>query len=134
MGLKYLLDTNICIYISKEKPESVKQHFEKTALGEMAMSMITYGELLYGAHKSHSHQKAIQKLHQVIELIPPLTLPMDVAEYYAKIRALLAKKGKPIGNNDLWIAAHALSLDIILVTNNQKEFKRIAELKIENWV
>ncbi|OGO94037.1 MAG: hypothetical protein A3F41_04600 [Coxiella sp. RIFCSPHIGHO2_12_FULL_44_14] len=66
--------------------------------------------------------------------IPPLPLPTDVADYYGKNRSLFAKKGIPIGNNDLWIAAHALSLDVILVANNEKEFKRIAELKIENWV
>ena len=133
MGLKYLLDTNICIYIANEKPEQVRHHFEKTAFGEVAMSMITYGELLYGAHKSHSHQKAVQKLKEIVALIPALPLPNEAAEHYGKIRNVLEKKGKIIGGNDLWIASHALSLGVTLITNNEKEFKRISELKIENW-
>lgn len=98
------------------------------------MSTITYGELLYGVYKSQYSEKAIKQLESLTHYIPPLPLPTDVADYYGKNRSLFAKKGIPIGNNDLWIAAHALSLDVILVANNEKEFKRIAELKIENWV
>ena len=133
MKLKYMLDTNICIYIAKKQPANVLHRFEKISVGEMAMSTITYGELLYGANKSQYREKTIAKLEELSHFIPPLPLPTDVGEYYGKIRSMLEKKGQPIGNNDLWIAAHALSLDIILVTNNEKEFKRIAELKIENW-
>ena len=132
-ALKYLLDTNICIYIAKEKPVAVQQQFERMSVGEVAMSVITYGELLYGANKSQYREKVLKQLHHLSSYIPPLPLPVDVAEQYGQIRSLLAKKGQPIGNNDLWIAAHALSLDVILVTNNEKEFRRIAELKIENW-
>ncbi|OGT25814.1 MAG: plasmid maintenance protein [Gammaproteobacteria bacterium RIFCSPLOWO2_02_FULL_42_14] len=133
MSLKYMLDTNICIYISKKKPATVLTRFEQTLPGEIGMSIITYSELLYGAYKSQLHQQAIQKLTALTHFIPVLPLPNAVAEYYAKIRSLLEKKGEPIGGNDLLIAAHALSLGVILVTNNEKEFKRIAELKIENW-
>lgn len=132
-SLKYLLDTNICIYITKEKPIAVRDRFEQLNIGEVAMSAITYGELLYGAEKSQHRDNVLAHLRQLTNYIPPLPLPNDVAEHYGEIRALLAKKGQPIGNNDLWIAAHALSLDVILVTNNEKEFRRIAELKIENW-
>ncbi len=134
MKLTYMLDTNICVYIAKEKPTSVLHRFERLRVGEVAMSTITYGELLYGAHKSQYREKATKQLEALTHFIPPLPLPTDVADYYGKIRNTLARKGTPIGNNDLWIAAHALSLDIILVTNNEKEFQRIAELKIENWV
>ena len=133
MELKYLLDTNMCIYIKKQKPITVLKRFEEISDGEMGMSVITYCELLYGAHKSQERERAIQKLESLIQFVPALPLPNNVAEYYAKIRALLEKKGQPIGANDLLIAAHALSLDVILVTNNEKEFKRIAELRIENW-
>lgn len=133
MTLKYMLDTNICIYISKKKPVSVLNRFEETSSGEIGMSIITYSELLYGAHKSQFHEQAIQKLNALTQFIPVLPLPNAIAEHYAKIRKLLEKKGTPIGSNDLLIAAHALSRDVILVTNNEKEFKRIAELKIENW-
>lgn len=133
MELKYLLDTNICIYIAKEKPLNVLKRFESISVGELAMSTITYGELLYGANKSQRQRKAIEKLSALASLIPPLPIPTDAAEHYGKIRSLLEKKGKPIGNNDLWIAAHALSTNVILVTNNQKEFARVPTLRIENW-
>ncbi|MCX7120574.1 MAG: type II toxin-antitoxin system VapC family toxin [Gammaproteobacteria bacterium] len=133
MTLKYLLDTNICIYISKKKPVSVLNRFEKTESGEIGMSIITYSELLYGAHKSQFKEKAIHTLKSLTQFIPVLPLPNSVADYYARIRVLPERKGKPIGGNDLLIAAHALSLDVILVTNNEKEFNRIAELRIENW-
>jgi len=134
MPLSYILDTNICIYIAKQKPISVLNQFEKMAVGEIAMSTITYGELLYGAWKSQSKQKAIKQLESLAHLIPPLPLPTNAAEYYGKIRSSLEKKGNIIGNNDLWIAAHTLSLGTTLVTNNEKEFKRVPGLKVENWV
>lgn len=134
MPLRYLLDTNICIYIAKQKPISVLQRFEKMEVGEVAMSAITYGELLYGAEKSQHAKKSKKILEELSALIPPLSLTIEVGEYYAHIRATLEKQGKPIGNNDLWISSHALALDIILVTNNLKEFSRIPHLKIENWV
>lgn len=132
-ALRYLLDTDICIYITKEKPKEVKDRFSQLSIGEVAMSAITYGELLYGAEKSKHRSNVLEHLNQLANYIPPLPLSIDVAENYGKIRAFLAKKGQPIGNNDLWIAATALSLDIILVTNNEKEFRRVKELKIENW-
>ena len=93
--LKYMLDTNICIYISKKKPESVLNRFEQQSSGDIGMSIITYSELLYGAHKSQLHAQAIQKLTALTHFIPVLPLPNSIAEYYAKIRLLLEKKGKP---------------------------------------
>ena len=134
MGLRYLLDTNICIYIAKKKPTSVLQRFEKIEIGEVAMSIITYGELLLGAEKSNHPKKTKDILKELAGLIPPLPLTINVGEHYAKIRAALEKKGKPIGNNDLWISAHALALNTILVTNNLKEFSRVPHLKVENWI
>lgn len=134
MKLRYLLDTNICIYIAKQKPVSVLNKFEKLQVGSVGMSIITYGELLYGAYKSQSHKKTIAFLEDLVSLIPPLPLPTDAAKHYGEIRGKLEKQGKPIGNNDLWIASHALAMELILVTNNQKEFSRILKLKLENWV
>lgn len=134
MQLKYLLDTNICIYIAKQKPLNVLKRFKALSVGQMAMSTITYGELLYGAVKSQSSKKSLENLEKLSHFIPPLPLPTDVGEYYGKIRCLLEKKGTPIGDNGLWIAAHSLSLDVALVTNNQKEFKRVKGLLVENWV
>jgi len=134
MRLRYLLDTNICIYIAKKKPTAVMKKFEKMEVGEIAMSMITFGELLYGANKSHSPNQAHKKLIELTTLIPALPLNNDVALRYGDIRLNLEKIGKPIGNNDLWIASHACALKVILVTNNLKEFNRVPNLKIENWV
>ncbi len=118
----------------KQKPKSVSEKFEQLAVGMVGMSAITYGELLYGAQKSQYAKKAAQVVQQFCDYIPPLPLSLKVPEYYANIRAELEKKGKTIGNNDLWIAAHCLELNIILVTNNEKEFSRVEQLKIENWV
>jgi tRNA(fMet)-specific endonuclease VapC len=134
MSLSYLLDTNICIYIAKQKPVAVLRRFEQIAVGEIGISIITYGELLYGAKKSHHPKKALTVLDELISLIPPLPMPTHAAKCYGDIRSELEKKGKMIGNNDLWIAAHALALDLVLVTNNMKEFSRVAHLKSENWV
>ncbi len=134
MALLYLLDTNICMYIAKKKPPKVLQQFEKMAVGQISMSIITYGELLYGIEKSDHPQKSKKILEELITLIPVLPLTSEVGEYYGHIRAILEKKGKLIGNNDLWIAAHALSLKMTLVTNNIKEFSRVPHLKVINWV
>ena len=98
------------------------------------MSAITYGELLYGAQKSQQSSKALMNLDGLIGLISPLPISTDVAKYYGQIRSYLEKQGKTIGNNDLWIAAHALSEELILVTNNIKEFAKVPDLKVENWV
>lgn len=134
MSLRYLLDTDICIYITKQKPASVLEKFETLAVGEVGISTITYGELFYGAHKSQHSQKTLHLLEALIGLVPPLPMPTETGKHYGKIRSELEKKGKIIGNNDLWIAAHALALELILVTNNEREFSRIPHLKVENWV
>jgi len=134
MALRYLLDTNICIYIAKQKPIKVLNQFEQLEIGEVGMSTITYGELLFGAYKSHHPKKTLLVLEELSGLIPPLPISTETGKYYGQIRNSLEKQGKLIGNNDLWIAAHTLALNLILVTNNEKEFSRIAHLKIENWV
>jgi tRNA(fMet)-specific endonuclease VapC len=134
MTLRYLLDTNICIYIAKQKPLNVLNKFEQMEIGSMAISIISYGELLYGAMKSNQPKKTISLLKELTGLIPPLPLPTDAAESYGYIRSELEKQGKPIGNNDLWIASHALAMNLIIVTNNHREFSRIPKLQVENWV
>lgn len=129
-----LLDTNICIYIRRERPERVRVRLADQRVGSVAMSVITWGELLYGAHHSQHAAIARAKLARLAHLIPILPLPEDVAEHYGEIRAGLAAKGQMIGANDLWIAAHARSMGLVLVTNNAREFKRVKGLKVENWV
>ena len=130
----YLLDTNICIYITKQKPLSVLKKFESLTPYDVGMSMITYGELCYGATKSNMPQKSEMLLQELIRYIFPLSFPENIAKHYGNSRHFLEKKGLIIGGNDLWIAAHALAIDAVLVTNNTKEFSRIPHLKIENWV
>ena len=130
----YMLDTNICIYIIKKKPISVLQKFESLPLGSVAMSLVTYGELEFGALRSNNSKRALDILDEIAVYIPVLPMPIDAAKEYADIRANLSAKGTPIGNNDLWIAAHARTLGHTLITNNVKEFERVENLKLQNWV
>jgi tRNA(fMet)-specific endonuclease VapC len=134
MLLQYLLDTNICIYIAKQKPISVFKKFEKLEAGSVGMSIITEGELFYGAQKSQHSKKTLLILQELTKIIPSLPMPTQAAKYYGEIRCKLERQGKVIGNNDLWIAAHSLALDVTIITNNMKEFSRIAHLHVENWV
>jgi tRNA(fMet)-specific endonuclease VapC len=130
---QYLLDTNICIYIRRERPQAVLDRFNVLPAGSTAISVITYGELAYGVQKSPDPHKAMMILEELTALIPVVPMATDVAAVYGRIRSDLAARGELIGNNDLWIAAHAKSLDLILVTDNEKEFQRVRGLKVENW-
>jgi tRNA(fMet)-specific endonuclease VapC len=132
--LRYLLDTNICIYIAKQKPPSVAKRFAKLAAGAVGMSLVTFGELRYGAEKSQQRVQALDTLERLRVVIPVIHPDSAVAESYGTIRALLERAGTPIGNNDLWIAAHALALNLTLISNNTREFARVPKLKLENWV
>lgn len=134
MTVRYLLDTNICIYISKKRPLEVYQRLSELSIGDVGMSFITFGELRFGAEKSQHQEIALEKLEQLMRYIPVIMPTQETAEKYAMIRSFLEKIGQPIGNNDLWIAAHALSLETILVTNNTKEFIKVPDLLVENWV
>ncbi len=129
----YMLDTDICIYTIKRKPASVLHRLEKLTPDQVVMSAITFAELIYGARKSQNVQANIQRLNELSEIIAILPFGTEAALIYGDIRSDLEKRGTPIGGNDLIIAAHALSLDLVLVTNNTKEFNRIKKLKIENW-
>ncbi len=130
---RFLLDTNICIYIRKNRPASVLRRFQELAIGEAAISVITYGELRYGAEKSETRSASLKRLHELVSLLPALPMPEGTGETYGVIRAALERAGQTIGNNDLWIAAHALAARLVLVTNNEREFKRVPGLSIENW-
>lgn len=133
MAARYLLDTNICIYIRQRRPPEVLARFEKLKTGEAVLSVITYGELLYGAAKSQQREAALARLSDLVSLLPVLALPDSAAREYGEIRARLETGGEPIGNNDLWIAAHARASALVLVTNNEREFRRVPGLKIQNW-
>lgn len=131
--ISYLLDTNICIYIIKKSPEQVIERLRQTRISEVGVSSITLSELEYGAAKS---SRPAQNKLAIVEFLAPLEiLSYDdmAAQEYGKIRAYLEKQGIPIGSMDMLIAAHALSLNCILVTNNEREFRQIPTLRIENW-
>jgi len=134
MPPRYLLDTNICIYIQRQKPGEVLARFQKLKPGDAAISVITWGELLYGAEKSRQRKKVLQLLEEFKTLIPVLPMPENTGKTYGAIRASLESKGMPIGNNDLWIAAHAKAEGLTIVTNNEREFQRVPGLKVQNWV
>jgi tRNA(fMet)-specific endonuclease VapC len=134
MEPRFLLDTNICIYIREKRPEEVLRRFRKLRAGEAALSVITFGELFYGANKSAQRAAALERLRELIHVLPGLPLPEAAAEAYGTIRADLEAKGAMIGNNDLWIAAHALAADLTLVSNNLREFRRVSGLRLQNWV
>lgn len=134
MALCYLLDTNICIYIAKHNPPAVRARFERHAASELAMSVITLGELRHGAEKSKARDKAIATISLLEASIRIAPVTESVGQHYGAIRAQLEAVGQPIGNNDLWIAAHARAEGWVLVTNNEREFRRVEGLQIENWV
>jgi tRNA(fMet)-specific endonuclease VapC len=129
----YLLDSNMVIYFRQKRSEAIMRRFAQLQPGEAAISVISYGELLYGAMKSSHPASATERLHNLIQELWPLPLPASAGETYGFVRADLAARGEMIGNNDLWIAAHALASGLTLVTNNEKEFRRVRGLKIQNW-
>lgn len=130
--MKYLLDTNICIYLINQRPASVLTHFRACGAGEVGISVVTALELAFGVEKSGSvrNKQALEKFLAPLEIAP---LDVSALWHYAQCRTALEKQGKPIGALDLQIAAHALALDCVLVTNNLREFERVAGLRLENW-
>jgi tRNA(fMet)-specific endonuclease VapC len=132
MECHYLLDTNIFIYIRQGR-EGVVRRFVKLRPGEAAVSIISYGELFFGASKRGRRAEDLERLRALMGRLPCLTLPEAAAESYGSIRAELESRGEVISNNDLWIAAHAVADGLTLVTNNEKEFRRVRGLKIQNW-
>ena len=133
-AVRYLLDTNICIYIAKGQPVAVRARFDQHTLHALAMSIITLGELRFGAEKSQARESALATLEQLMQVIPACALPLAAGEHYGQIRAALQKQGLSIGNNDLWLAAHARSEGWTLVTTHTREFAHVPGLLVENWV
>lgn len=133
MAARYLLDTNICIYIQRQRPPAVLERFRRLKPGAAVISVITWGELAYGAEKSRQRDKVLALLEELVTMLPVMPLPGTAGQSYGAIRAALEAKGEPIGNNDLWIAAHAKAAGLIVVTNNEREFKRVPGLQVRNW-
>lgn len=133
MRRRYMLDTNICIYLAKNQHPQVTARFERLKPEQLVMSAITYGELQYGANKSNQRSRTLSQLAELIQYIPVENLSPSAAEAYGEIRATLEKQGRMIGNNDLWIAAHAMAMNVTLATNNEHEFLRVTGTSVENW-
>ena len=131
--LKYLLDTNIVIYVLKRRPKEVLDIFNANA-SRMAISSITLSELMYGAEKSLNTGKNLEAVEEFVSHLEVLPYDAKASQHYGQIKAALEKKGQIIGENDIHIAAHAISHGLILVSNNVREFKRVPNLALENWV
>ncbi len=131
--MKYLIDTNICIYIMNQRPSVVIKKFKRFEPGEIGISTITVSELQYGIAKSLHRDKNQKRLEEFTTPFEILAYDTAAARIYGDIRFQLEKSGKLIGPLDMLIAAHALSRGLVLVTNNEKEFKRIKNLKVQNW-
>ena len=131
--MKYMLDTNICIYTIKHKLDTVIQNFLLHDPEEMCISAVTYAELMHGVEKSAAAEKNRIALSLFLSPLSVLDFSASAAAEYGKIRAALELRGRPIGPMDLLIAGHAKSEKLILVTNNTKEFLRVEGLAVENW-
>ncbi len=131
--LKYMLDTNIAIYVIKRKPLEALQVFNRHS-GQMCISAITLAELLHGAEKSQFKDRNLKVVEDFVSRLVVLDYGSKAAQHYADIRASLEKNGTPIGVNDLHIAGHARSEGLVVVTNNLKEFERVPALMLENWI
>ncbi|CAK7034619.1 MAG: tRNA(fMet)-specific endonuclease VapC [Desulfovibrio sp.] len=132
--MRVLLDTNICIYMIKNKPPEVRKHFELLVPGDIAISSITVAELQYGVEKSAAREKNALALEAFLLPLEVASFDTDSALAYGKIRAGLERQGTPIGGMDMLIAAQAIAQGFTLVTHNLKEFNRVPGLKCETWV
>ena len=130
--LRYLLDTNICIYVIKERPRLMLESFNRHA-GRMAISAITLSELLHGVEKSAAPERNLDVVENFCSRIDLLSYGPKASLHYGQIRTALERRGMPIGVNDLHIAAHARSEGLTLVSNNLREFERVEGLLLENW-
>lgn len=133
MSLVFLLDTDICIHMMRYGTERLTRRSQLGKSDFAGISTITHGELLTGAAKSRDRAGERQKISEFLRNVPVLNLPPESASVYGDVRARLEARGEIIGNNDLWIAAHAIAAGLTLVTNNEREFRRVRGLKVENW-
>ena len=132
--MKVMLDTNICIYVLNKRPPGVLRRFEKVTPEDLCISIVTFAELHYGVERSTAQDRNRRIVDDFTSRLEIRAWDRGAALHYAEIRSHLEGKGRPIGNMDLLIAAHARSDDCTLVSNNLREFRRIPRLKRENWV
>jgi len=130
---RYMLDTDMCSYIIKEHPESVRQRFQTLAMEQLCVSVVTYAELIYGVERSSSKRINRPIIEDFVRHLDVLNWDTEAADQYGVIRAELEAAGTPIGAMDMMIAAHAKSIKAVLVTNNQKHFTKVKGMKVDNW-
>ena len=133
MTLEYMLDTNICIYVIKNRPAILRERFDQYAEA-LCISTITLGELCIGVEKSARRSQNLRAIEEFAARLEVMPFPAKAAAHFGQIRAELARLGTPCGAYDMLIAAHARSEGLTLVTNNIREFQRIPALRIDNWV
>lgn len=133
MTAQYLLDTDTFSAIVKGQNPTILRRLETLNVGQAALSAVTRGEIAYGVRHMLPKPRTLQRINALLESFPTLELSAEVAHQYGELRAHLRTRGTPIGPNDLWIAAHALTNQYTLVTNNVGEFSRIPGIKLENW-
>lgn len=129
----FMLDTNICIYIRRRRPASVTDRLRREGVARSIISVVTYAELRLGAEKGRARERDLAIITELTSRLRIASVPLEAAEHYADIRAHLERRGEIIGANDLWIAAHARAAALTLVTNNEREFRRVPDLRVENW-
>ena len=132
--MRYLLDTDTCIYVINRRPQHVFDRFRKERIGDIGLSSISFAELQYGAEKSSNPARNLSALSEYITPLEILEFGEPEAIVYGKLRTYLERHGDTIGAMDMLIAAHALSTRLVLVTNNTGEFGKVPELRIENWI
>ena len=130
--LQYMLDTNICIYVIKNRPVGLREQFNRLA-EQICISTITLAELYYGVEKSSRGVENLRVIEQFVDRLEALPFSAEAAAHYGQVRAELERAGQPAGPHDMLIGAHARSAGLIVVTNNLREFERIRGLRVENW-
>ena len=131
--MKYMLDTDTCIYVINKRPQKVFDRFKRHRVGDIGLSSIALSELQYGAQKSSNVEKNLESLNAFVTPLEILEYGEAEAQTYGEIRNKLERKGQPIGSMDLLIAAHALTLGLTLITNNRREFSKVPNLQIASW-
>ena len=131
--LKFMLDTNIVIYTIKNRPAATREAFRRHD-GQMCISSVTWGELVYGAERSSQPERNLADIEGLAARLETVPFDFSAATHFGQLRAELYRAGKPIGPYDMMIAGHARALGLVLVTNNLKEFRRVPGLRVENWI
>jgi len=132
VSVRYMLDSDACIYLMKDRSSGLAKRVDRVAQ-KCALSVIVYGELCLGLERSVRRKEVVRYLEALTDSLRVLPVPIETAASYATVRAHLERTGRVIGSNDLWIAAHALVEGATLVTNNEREFRRVPGLRVENW-